>query len=115
MSDFQSDEIITARKQHKCCECSGVITPGEKYKRYFGVWDGDFSQYRMCIECSGTFSWLDAELRAGPFGINQDEGICFTQLQDALNAFCHDASGECEEANKRLAAMIVRRSYKVAP
>lgn len=115
MSDFQSDEIVTARKPHKCCECAVTIVGGQKYKRYFGVWDGDFSSYRMCIACSETFAWLDAELRAGPCGINQDEGICFTQLQDALNDFCHDAYGQCKEANNRLAAMIDRRSSEVTP
>lgn len=29
-----------ARKEHKCCECAGLIKPGETYTYSHGVWDG---------------------------------------------------------------------------
>lgn len=111
MGDFQSEEIILSRKRHKCCECSGVIEKGRQYKRYFGVWDGDFGSYKMCIPCADTFAWLDASLRDGPFGILQDEGICFTQLQDELANWCHDSQNQDEEACARLQAMKDRREF----
>jgi hypothetical protein len=111
MGDFQSDEIILSRKRHKCCECSGVIEKGRQYKRYFGVWDGDFGSYKMCIPCANTFAWLDASLRDGPFGILQDEGICFTQLQDELANWCHDSKNQDEEACARLQSMKDRREF----
>ena len=111
MGDFQSDQIILSRKKHKCCECSGVIAKGRQYKRYFGVWDGDFSSYKMCIACADTFAWLDSCLRAGPFGMLPDEGICFKQLEDALAGWYHDSNKEDQEAFARLQAMKDRREF----
>jgi len=53
-------------------------------------------------------------LRGGPFGINCDEGICFTQLQDELANWCHDANGQDEEACERLQAMKDRRELAIS-
>jgi hypothetical protein len=41
----------TARKPHKCCECRGLITPGEKYHRFSGIWDGEADTYKTCADC----------------------------------------------------------------
>lgn len=45
------DEIRTARKQHKCCECGNPILPGDKYEYATGRWDGEWSHYKTCVSC----------------------------------------------------------------
>lgn len=49
--DFCSQRIITARKKHRCIECSRTIEYGEKYEYTFGVWDGSPSVYKTCEDC----------------------------------------------------------------
>lgn len=55
--DLEMPEFITVtnpkcRKDHKCCECRGVIKTGEKYWNHSGKWDGEFSVYKRCEDCS---------------------------------------------------------------
>lgn len=40
----------TARKNHRCIECRGVIERGEKYSLFKGVWDSP-STYKTCLDC----------------------------------------------------------------
>lgn len=40
-----------ARLRHRCCECKGVIEPGENYLYSSGVWDGDAMDYHTCADC----------------------------------------------------------------
>lgn len=40
-----------AKKEHKCFECRGVIEPGEKYHRTWGVWNGEVSKFKTCDDC----------------------------------------------------------------
>lgn len=41
----------TARLRHRCCECKGVIEPGERYHGFSGVWDGEGQSYGTCVDC----------------------------------------------------------------
>ena len=50
--EFFSEKIVTARKEHICCECGEVIKPGEQYESVGGKWDGEFGRYKTCIGCS---------------------------------------------------------------
>jgi hypothetical protein len=40
-----------ARKQHTCCECDGIIRPGELYYYRRGLWDGTWDTFRTCHDC----------------------------------------------------------------
>ena len=50
-----------ARKQHKCCECGGVIAVGEKYNRHSGVWENTPASYKVCVDCDN----LRADMNEG--------------------------------------------------
>lgn len=39
-----------ARKQHRCCECGGIIEKGEVYELYSGIWD-EPQTFKTCSEC----------------------------------------------------------------
>lgn len=41
-----------ARKDHRCCECRGLITKGETYEYHSGVWDGRPDSFKICSDCN---------------------------------------------------------------
>jgi|SRR5579872_4785951 len=46
----------TARKEHRCDLCYGPIPKGEKYSRWRGVFDGEWQDNAMHLECASSFS-----------------------------------------------------------
>lgn len=48
----------TARKPHRCDECSGTIESGQKYERIFGVWEGAAGTFKCCHECEAARDFL---------------------------------------------------------
>lgn len=40
-----------AAKDHRCCECGGVIKRGETHEAFRGLWDGGWHTYRTCADC----------------------------------------------------------------
>lgn len=53
MSDFQTETMPVARKQHKCCEYYGLIQPGQQYQLITGYWKGDMDTFKSCPSCGG--------------------------------------------------------------
>ncbi|MDY6957822.1 MAG: hypothetical protein SVK08_01560 [Halobacteriota archaeon] len=45
---------MTAKKGHKCCECLGEIKEGDKYERFFGVYDVGPEEYKTCLDCTSV-------------------------------------------------------------
>lgn len=45
------EKIQTARKEHHCCECHRVISPGEEYEYVSGIWDSEAETYKTCLDC----------------------------------------------------------------
>lgn len=70
-----------ARKRHRCCECGGWVQPRESYRRVKGHGDGEWWDYKFCVEC-----WT---LRTE---INEYD-LAFTELGE----YCCDAGGELRE------------------
>jgi len=52
-----------ARKQHRCCECRGLIDIGESYHRFRGIWDRP-ETYKVCLECEALRSEVNADIHA---------------------------------------------------
>jgi hypothetical protein len=55
------ERMVTARKSHRCSECSRTIQKGERYKYIFGVWDGDARSFHTCAECLSAWEWFNKE------------------------------------------------------
>lgn len=57
----------TAHKQHRCCECSRDIKPGDQYIEFTGVWNHTPGRYRWCRACDEVrkevFSELDSDAK----------------------------------------------------
>lgn len=52
---FYSHAEVVARKEHRCCECTASILPGEKHFTAVGKWvdfnNGKIRRYRQHIVC----------------------------------------------------------------
>lgn len=73
-----------ARRRHRCCECEGWIEPGETYHYHHGVWDGEGSDYKVCVECEN----LRGEVNAS---IQSFEDMCpFTCLEEFVREIARD-------------------------
>lgn len=51
MRMFYRDTTRTARKEHKCGICNGVISKGEKYHDKVGKYEGVFWSSKECEAC----------------------------------------------------------------
>lgn len=40
-----------AKKEHKCCECNGLIQKGERYIVANGIWDNKPMEFKTCLDC----------------------------------------------------------------
>ena len=50
--EFYNYSLVTARKQHRCCECESTINKGQKYHRISGKWDKKkIDCFKICEEC----------------------------------------------------------------
>lgn len=47
-----SDDIVVARKRHRCFLCRCSIWPGQKYRRTSQVWEGSIERLCEHEECS---------------------------------------------------------------
>lgn len=56
--EFYHAAISTARKPHRCEECSGRILPGEKYEAVRAKWDGSVSTVKTCQHCVDLRTWV---------------------------------------------------------
>jgi hypothetical protein len=48
---FFTERELTAKKEHKCCECGHVIKPGERYENVSGKWE-EFRTFKTCEKCA---------------------------------------------------------------
>lgn len=96
--DCYSELHPKSRKEHKCCECLGVIRVGERYQLFKGVWSGDAYSFKTCLECEA----LRKECCKGK---HPDDEPAFGDLTDYL--FGHD--GSCPEMLKRYIENAERR------
>lgn len=91
-----TERTITARKEHRCCECRGAIAAGETYQRVDGCWDGSWSTYKtcaICVEirdhfaCEGfLFERLWSDLEENFFPDMKAGGPCMEGLSPAAKA-----------------------------
>lgn len=72
------EEWRTARKPHRCCECSAWITPRERYHYISGIWDHQAASFHTCVQCVQVRDWISANHSAW------DCEPCFGGLYDDM-------------------------------
>jgi hypothetical protein len=50
--DIFESRIVVGRKLYHCCECLKLIERGERHQHTKGLWDGEWSAFRTCLDCS---------------------------------------------------------------
>lgn len=50
-AEVWSVKRVTARKAHVCAECREMIQPTQQYERAVGLFDGEWSTWRICLSC----------------------------------------------------------------
>lgn len=53
---------VKARKDHRCCECRGVIRLGEMYHRYSGIWNDGPARFKVCNDCDDLRHDVDKDI-----------------------------------------------------
>lgn len=83
---FYSSKVVTARKQHVCCECNKPIPVGTKYERYTAKWESDpVITHKTCLICK--------EIRDVLFC-----GWTFTSMFDDLDEYILEVDGQVPES-----------------
>lgn len=67
-----------ARKDHKCCECRGIISKGEVYFYHHGIWDGQAESFKICSDCEVLKTEIDKDVK------EDDEKTAFTGLYSSV-------------------------------
>lgn len=52
-----------AKKQYTCCECDRTIPKGESYFMLQGLWDGQWRNYKQCVDCHEIGNKYQDEIR----------------------------------------------------
>jgi hypothetical protein len=66
-SEFQSATVPKARKEYRCEYCGQKILKGEKHYKFNGVWEGDFKNWRMHLECEEAAQLEDLSEGFSPY------------------------------------------------
>ena len=55
-SGTETDKIVVARKEYKCCECKQTIKKGDKYWYFAACWPGGegWGNYKTCLRCKNV-------------------------------------------------------------
>ena len=46
------EDVVIARKLHRCDQCGGDIKPGTAYSKHFSLFEGDVTSEKRCYPCS---------------------------------------------------------------
>ncbi len=86
--DVWREKIIkSARKRHRCYECTRTIEVKESYHYAFGVWDGNAEEIRTCIHCRMPAKWLITECGTYHLGYLYSEILEHAQEYKSLRLY----------------------------
>jgi len=74
--EFFTEKMVTAHKEHRCCECHELIKKGDRYELVRGKWDGSFGTYKTCRIC--------AQIRKDFMSCGWTYGDLWSDLAEAL-------------------------------
>lgn len=92
LPEFYHEEMVRARKPHKCCECGFTISIREEYMRCSGKWEGEISVFRQHLACYSFARHVNLD------HLGECE-VAFSGLDDWFGEF-----SEWTDGNKALAA-----------
>lgn len=112
--ELWEDNEVVAVLPFSCCECHHPIKSGTTYRHIKGCWDGDWSTYRMCLDCSAVsdrfrekggchcFGGLYEELIDSEILCWDEESENWIEQESWLEVVCHHLL-KCEVVNEFVA------------
>ena len=98
MSDFYTEKIKKARKEHKCFWCKKIIVKSESYNYVASVFQGDFGCRKECLTCSELIKdYTCSDYYDADCGI-EDDGLQ-EMWRDTKCVKCKNLDLESEECN----------------
>jgi len=91
----------TARKSHRCYECSSEIRPGDRYRFDSGVWDKRGASYKTCLTCEALRNWLGDLMAREVVPENEHVDGCGQWVFGGLSEACDEAFHEWKIENDR--------------
>ena len=79
-----------AREPHRCYECGGPITPGERYERVSAKWDSRVDTICTCERCFDLRVWVKNNVPC----LCVMHGGMDEQMRDAVEEACWRAGDE---------------------
>lgn len=70
--DILRDEIVTAKKDHKCYFCKNTINKGERYRYSVQIDQGDFDDFKVHPSCTELVSKLGLYKECKEEGVTDD-------------------------------------------
>ena len=91
-------KTVTARKVHRCIECSHKIQPGERYDSAVGMWEGRIKTWPTCDRCVDLREFVRAHVPCfcWAHGNLHDDAIAEAEC------YAHDAPGLLFGAYRRM-------------
>lgn len=74
----------TARKEHRCDFCGGVIAIGDKYERQTNIYDNQIYDWICHSECQAVAHKLDMYNRC------DDEGLDCDSFRECINEYVYE-------------------------
>ena len=99
----------TARKEHRCMYCGGVIHKGEKYQRSTNLYDGTVYDWITHDKCEEVARLLDMYDRNWDDGLNADD---FNEyVWEAVNELDPDGeqTAECKTIEQRVDWLLAHK------
>jgi hypothetical protein len=56
MADFGEGRKLVGNKDHRCEWCGQKIPKGDLHYQFKGLWEGEWQNWRMHLECYGAYS-----------------------------------------------------------
>lgn len=56
---YRQTHVKAARRPHRCSECGARIPIRAAYKHVVGKWDGQLSEFHMCLLCKELGEWAE--------------------------------------------------------
>jgi hypothetical protein len=94
---FFAVETPKAKKPHICCECKGIIKPGETYQSAHGAWEGKWGHFKTCEDCAA----LREEV--------EDLAAAFDDEKPAFGELCWHCGEYGDELKKTFQTIATKR------
>lgn len=102
--------VKSAKKRHKCDECSTWIVEGEAYEYVHGMWMGYIDTFKTCERCLAMRKWATAGARCFCWSY----GNLHQDIRDFVDEYKHEVPGLFFEYGRQYISLKRERERRSA-